>query len=140
MADLKTPKYWIALASFLGALAVILGAFGAHYLKTKISAPSHISYTTAVQYQFIHSVVMLIVAFHYYSSKSRQLLWVLKGFLVGIICFSGSIYFLSTRELTEISFTHLLGPITPIGGIILIFSWLFLSYLAIKGKIEFENP
>jgi len=135
MADLKTLNLWIAIASFLGAFAVILGAFGAHYLKALLSSESLASYHTAVQYLFIHSILMLLVSVLFSLTKNKELILVLKTLFIGIICFSGSIFLLSTRDLTGFSLTQIIGPITPIGGILLIFSWLYLAYLGVQGKI-----
>ena len=121
-----SSSYWGALFAFVGGLAVILGAFGAHGLEDQLTPESIDAYQTAVQYQFLHVLSgLLVIAL----SNTLNLKWprlILTFQLLGIILFSGSIYLLSTKSLTGIEWSFL-GPITPIGGVFFIISWLLLA-------------
>jgi uncharacterized membrane protein YgdD (TMEM256/DUF423 family) len=113
MANIST-KIISVTAAILGALAVVTGAFGAHGLEDKISANSLDVWKTAVLYQFIHVIAILALQ----ANQRSKLLW-----LVGIVCFSGSLYALSTSSLHQIPLKWL-GPVTPLGGLLFILAWL----------------
>jgi uncharacterized membrane protein YgdD (TMEM256/DUF423 family) len=105
--------------AILGALAVALGALGAHALKDVLEATSLASYKTAVLYHLLHSIALLALTRGDYKRITAQLwLW-------GILLFSGSIYLLATDELLGMTLSFL-GPITPVGGVLLIGGWLSL--------------
>lgn len=117
--------------AFLCLLAVVLGAFGAHGLRDKIEQLSLENWKTAVQYQFFHALAILFLSIGAaYFKTVNTAFWL---FLAGIILFSGSLYLLSTRSLTQIS-GGILGPLTPIGGLLLISGWAVLIVGAIKSK------
>lgn len=118
-------KVYIKIASIMGALSVILGAFGAHALKTRLPESSLASYKTGVLYMMVTSVVLLILALYNQKQQNKVLSTTFWLFLVGILFFSGSIFLLSTQSITGISFAWL-GPITPVGGLLLILGWLNL--------------
>ena len=122
-------KFYIPIAAFLGALTVALGAFGAHALKAVVSPAALVTYETAVRYQMYHALFLLLIAnTAFLSVKEKSILFYLV--LVGVLFFSGSIYLLSTSVLTGIK-SKILGPITPIGGLILIVSWGYFLYALI---------
>ncbi|NNE28983.1 MAG: DUF423 domain-containing protein [Saprospiraceae bacterium] len=121
-------KSIIIAAAGLGALAVILGAFGAHSLADKLSAESLASYKTGVLYHFLHVLVILIVGIYYQQKPNNLMRWAVICFIVGIVFFSGSIYLLATRSITGLSFTNILGPITPIGGLLFVSGWILLAF------------
>jgi len=106
--------------------AVILGAFGAHALKEVLSESQLSSFQTGIRYQFFHGVVILILSLNatYFTSKLNS---ILKIMIAGIILFSFSIYLLSLQDLIGISLS-ILGPITPIGGLLLISAWIVLFF------------
>ena len=110
--------------SLFGALAIILGAFGAHALKKILNAEQLKSFETGVKYQMYHAIVLLIIGFSIDESTSNYaaIVWC---FIAGIILFSFSIYLLviSSARDKKLKF---LGPITPIGGLLLIAGWLLL--------------
>jgi uncharacterized membrane protein YgdD (TMEM256/DUF423 family) len=113
---------WVQIAAVLGMLAVIAGAFGAHALKARLGAEQLASWTTAAQYHLIHSVALLALAlFATYSGRSIKLPATLMT--TGIVLFSGSIYLLVLTKM------RWLGPVTPIGGLLLIMGWLSLIRL-----------
>ncbi|PST82154.1 DUF423 domain-containing protein [Pedobacter yulinensis] len=126
-------KRIILTAAFLGAVAVILGAFGAHGLKKLVDAPAIDTWTKGVEYQFYHVFALLYLStFARYRNKLVNIAYFC--FTFGIVFFSGSLYLLATRSLTNIGFAGVLGPITPIGGLLFIFGWIMLFFAALKDK------
>lgn len=125
--NMNKKNHFVICGLLLGALAVIIGAFGAHSIGDRISAKSLSSYETAVKYQFYHALLMLIIGFNKNQFDQKKLQIIQWFLFLGILFFSGSIYLLATRSLTGITGT-LLGPVTPIGGILLIMAWLFLIF------------
>jgi uncharacterized membrane protein YgdD (TMEM256/DUF423 family) len=115
------------IASIYGMLAVILGAFGAHALKTKLDEYHHTIYEKAVSYQFYHVIGLFAVVFLATKLETKSLNLAGWFFAAGILFFSGSLYLLATSELLGISsFSKILGPITPIGGLCFIIGWILL--------------
>ncbi len=126
-------KLYLTGGSSLAALAVILGAFGAHALKTKLSGDNILIFETAVRYQMYHSFALIAVFL--LSSKINSSLLNYSGifFIAGIFLFSGSIYLLSCRELLGIEgWKSFLGPLTPLGGLCLIIGWICVVVASIK--------
>src|SRR5690606_9425218 len=122
-------KIYLFIAALSGFVAVGLGAFGAHGLKQRLGPDLLAVYQTGVQYQFVHTVALLVVAaliLHWPSST--QLRWSAALFCVGMLIFSGSLYVLS---LTGIRW---LGAITPIGGVAFLAGWLALAWAALKAE------
>ncbi len=126
-------KRIILTAAFFGALAVVLGAFGAHSLK-KIVSPEALSiWQKGVEYQFYHTFALLYLStFARYKHKLISLAFVL--FTLGIILFSGSLYILTLKDAYNLTFTSILGPITPIGGVCFIAGWICLFLAALRDK------
>ena len=116
------------IAAIFGIIAVIFGAFGAHALKAQLSATALENWKTAVNYQFIHALALLLLATLPTNRFIRLSAWF---FAFGIVCFSGSLYLLSIREILTIN-TAFVGPITPIGGLFFIIGWVFLFFSAFK--------
>ena len=113
----------ISIAALLAFLAVALEAFGAHTLNELLTTEKLNSFETGVRYQFFHSLALLMIGLNANKLNSTHLIG--KFMLIGIIFFSFSIYLLSIQELIGINLS-LLGPITPIGGILLMISWIIL--------------
>jgi uncharacterized membrane protein YgdD (TMEM256/DUF423 family) len=114
----------LATAAFFGMTAVILGAFGAHTLKEHLNPSQLQAFETGVRYQIYHAFLLLFVGLApMISAKKRTAVFWLTS--VGIVFFSGSIYLLSTAGLTGIG-TAVIGPVTPIGGLLLIVAWFML--------------
>ncbi len=125
-------KKIVITACIFGLLSVVLGAFGAHGLKSIISGESLQSFETGVRYQMYHALLLLVVGFNsYLSVKIKNRIFYL--ILIGIILFSGSIYGLATNELTSFDFKSI-ALITPVGGLLLILSWIVLLLGFIKTK------
>ncbi|ANW95334.1 hypothetical protein AXE80_03090 [Wenyingzhuangia fucanilytica] len=122
-------KKYIAIAAFSGAIAVMLGAFGAHALKEILSESELNSFETGVRYQIIHSlllfVVMMIPMF-----KEKQKKRIANILISGMIAFSGSIYLLVLGGVPS----KYIWFITPLGGLLLLASWLMIGVYALKQK------
>jgi len=113
---------WISIASLCGLLAVLAGAFGAHGLKGRLTVEQIASWSTASQYHLLHSVVLLALAL-FASQSGRDIRWPGSLFLAGTVLFSGSIYLLLLTG------QKWLGPVTPVGGLLLIAGWASLLTL-----------
>jgi uncharacterized membrane protein YgdD (TMEM256/DUF423 family) len=121
--------FFIIAGAVNAAIAVMLGAFGAHALKEKLSEHYLAIWETAVQYQMFHALGLIAIGILMSSSligPIPQLTWAGWLLLAGIIIFSGSLYILS---LTGIG---VLGAITPIGGVAFIIGWIMLIIAALK--------
>ena len=116
----------ITAAALLGAVAVAIGAFGAHGLKPHVSDYQMGIYEKGVHYQFFHVLAMLGAGIFYQYRPSVWLKRAAWAFGIGILFFSGSLYLLACRDLLPINVSWV-GPITPIGGLSFIAGWLFLS-------------
>jgi uncharacterized membrane protein YgdD (TMEM256/DUF423 family) len=121
----------------LGAIAVGLGALGAHALKNQmptglITVDQLNGFDTAVKYQMYHTLGMLLIVLLKQHLNSRFLNWAYGFFFAGILLFSGSLYFLCTRNLLGAEWLRFLGPVTPIGGLCFIGGWIFLGLSAFK--------
>ena len=117
MNSVKTLK----IAALFGFLSVLIGAFGAHGLEDVLIESQRLeTYKTAVNYQFYHTLALLLVGVLMMSNPSKYLIRSAKMFVYGILFFSGSLYLLSLTNYTFI------GVVTPIGGLFFIFGWLAL--------------
>jgi uncharacterized membrane protein YgdD (TMEM256/DUF423 family) len=118
-------KKLLILSAVLGILAVILGAFGAHALANKLSESQLRTYQTGIQYHYYHTITLLVLVLA--SRLYSKPIWLYRGavfFILGIFCFSGSIYLLACKELLSLqNWTKIIGPITPIGGLFFIVGW-----------------
>ncbi len=118
----------------LGVIAIILGAFAAHGLKPLLSAESLQTFETGVKYQMYHALFLLLLgALPLASEKVKNICFYLT--LTGVIFFSGSIYFLATNVMTSYDF-RVFGPVTPIGGTLMIAAWvvLLVNFFKLKKK------
>ena len=119
--------------ALFGLLAVIFGAFGAHALKKKLNSEQLRSYETAVKYQFYHAIVLLILSFNFGFTTALES-WIVRCFVIGTLLFSFSIYalILTASRGKKLKF---LGPVTPLGGLLLLFGWGLLLYYFLKGLL-----
>jgi len=114
----------ISTAAILGAIAIILGAFGAHALKKVLTIDQLSTFETGVKYQMYHALLLLFVGSSTsISEKARKGIWILV--VLGVLFFSGSIYLLATDNLIAFN-AKSIGFITPIGGLLLIVAWFWL--------------
>ena len=124
-------SYYIAGFS-LGLIAVVLGAFATHGLKPSLSAEAIDSFETGVRYQMYHAFLLLVIG-NMQLRGNKMPPSLLYMIIAGVLLFSGSIYLLATNTLTAIDF-KILGPVTPLGGSLLIFCWGILIWNSIKLK------
>jgi uncharacterized membrane protein YgdD (TMEM256/DUF423 family) len=123
----------ILTASFFGAVAVMFGAFGAHGLKNVLSSDQLAIWNRGVEYQFYHTFALLFLStFARFRTKLVDISYFC--FTLGIVLFSGSVYLLSTREITQLGFVNIIGPVTPVGGLLLIAGWAMLFFAALKNR------
>lgn len=125
-------KKIIITASVLGALTIVIGAFGAHGLKQLVDSEALESFETGVRYQMYHVLALLVLGFLGAIPEATKK-WVFRFFCFGIILFSGSIYVLAFKDLLDFS-VKFLGPVTPLGGLAFILGWLCLAYGVIRIK------
>lgn len=117
-----SAKLLLLLGSLGGLLGVILGAFGSHGLKARLSPDMIDIWQTAVQYQFFHSLALLICGLLMLQKPEALLVgWAGAAFAAGILLFSGSLYLLTLSGIKT------LGAITPIGGLAMIIGWCVLA-------------
>jgi len=121
------PKFFLVSGATFGFLSVALGAFGAHGLEKILTDKLLDTFKTAVEYQFLHSIVLLIVGL-LASQHLKALSIKLAGyfFLVGILLFSGSLYLYIATQ------TKIFAMITPVGGIFFLLGWLALIVSILK--------
>jgi len=119
-------KTILLTATVLLALAVAIGAFGAHGLKAHLSEAMLQTWKTGVEYHFYHALGLLLIGVLSVSMPSNFLNWSAIFLFTGIVLFSGSLYVLA---LTRIKW---IGAITPLGGISFIAGWLLLSVAVLK--------
>lgn len=116
-----------------GMLSVILGAFGAHALKKILSVERLESFETGVRYQMYAAFFLLIVGYILKFETSSEK-WVSILMIAGTMLFSFSIYFLSLQDYLGANLKFL-GPITPLGGLLIIISWGMLILYFAKNRI-----
>ncbi len=121
----------LSVAAIYGALSVILGAFGAHALKKVLGEAQLQSFETGVKYQMYHAIVLLIVGF-FLSFETRLQVSMGWSFIIGTFLFSFSIYLLSLSSVLGVNF-RFLGPVTPLGGLLIIIGWMLLFVVTFKG-------
>lgn len=120
-------KTFLRLGSLMALLAVALGAFGAHTLEDILSTSDLNAYEIGVRYQFYHALGVLAVGIIMYFRKTPMLARAGWLFIGGVALFSGSLYLLSVSDILNIP-RYFLGPITPIGGIMLMLGWAALIW------------
>ena len=125
---MNSERLFLALGGVSAFIGVAAGAFGAHGLKSRVSAEMLVIFETGVRYQMYHAFALLFVAWvssRFSGSAAAAAGWL---FVVGTILFSGSLYVLSLTE------TRWLGAITPLGGVAFLGGWLCLAWAALKGN------
>ena len=118
-------RYALLIGAVLGAVAVLLGAFAAHGLKNTLSVEYLAVLQTAVLYQFIHALALLLVVVLAQQRATRALVVAAGCFILGVLLFSGSLYVLVLTPFKP-------GLITPIGGVFLVIGWCAVAYSALR--------
>ncbi len=130
---MKNNRFFIIGLGLL-VIGIVLGALGAHALKDRLASHQLESFKTGVFYQLIHGV--LFIAFGLYERLDGTISMFRTGLYIsfaGVLLFSFSIYVLSTSAITGLS-AQILGPVTPIGGILMIMGWSLLAVKTIFSK------
>ena len=125
-------KILLVLGSILAGLGVVLGAFGAHKLKQIVPPETVASYQTGVQYQMYHAFALLIAGILSERLSSNLVNWAGVFFVLGIVLFSGSLYFLASLKAMNRVGVSGIGIVTPIGGLMFIIGWILLMVAIIK--------
>ena len=119
-------KSYIIIASLFAALAILFGAFGSHALKERLSAQSLEVYDIATRYLMFHALGIFLIALLGFQLPKESLEIPVIIMVVGTSIFSGSLYLIAMLDFKK------LGMVTPIGGLLLIVSWLLLAYNTYK--------
>ncbi len=119
-------KTFLKVGSFLAALAIMLGAFGAHYIGSSVNLSVLNIFETAVRYQMYHALGLILVGILQKEFTLKHINWAGNLFIIGIIIFSGSLYLLTYFKAIEAKQFYWLGAITPIGGVAFIVGWCLL--------------
>lgn len=132
-------KRLLLFAGISGAIAVSLGALGAHGLKNKMkeglmTLDSLQAFDTAARYQIYHSIALLAIAFLIDKFSVKLISSAAYCFMIGIVLFSGSLYILSTSNLLGMENVRWLGPVTPIGGLFFVMGWVLMAIAGINNK------
>ena len=125
-------KAFLLWAGIFGLVAVVLGAIGAHALKDVLSDSQLSSFETGVRYQMYHALLLLVLS-NIKALQSKAILWLI---VLGVFLFSFSIYLLNLLFELSLEGLSILGPITPIGVILLITAWGSIIYKSLKIKSE----
>ncbi|MGZ5187835.1 MAG: DUF423 domain-containing protein [Kaistella sp.] len=125
--------FTLVFGAVYGLLSVILGAFGAHALKKILSVEKLTSFETGVRYQMYSALFLLIVGYILKFETPAEK-WISILMIAGTFIFSFSIYLLAFNDVSSINFKFL-GPITPLGGLMMIISWAMLIFYFLKNKI-----
>ncbi len=121
-----TSKHLLIVAALCGALAVLLGAFGAHGLDAVLTESQLTTWRTAVHYHQLHAVLALALCMRLLSDPAGRLRRAIYAVLFGILLFAGSLYGMALGG------PRWLGPITPLGGGLLIIGWLLVAAYALR--------
>ena len=123
----------LVIGAVYGLVSVILGAFGAHALKKVLSVDKLASFETGVKYQMYSALFLLIVGYILkFESPAEK--WISILMIAGTFIFSVSIYLLAFSEVATIP-SKILGPSTPLGGLLMIISWAMLIFYFVKNKV-----
>lgn len=116
------------IAAINGLMVVLLGAFGAHALETRIHADLLDTWNTSVQYHMLHTLALLGVALLQRDNAFSNLKLTANLFVAGLILFCGSLYVLALTNL------RVLGMITPLGGVIFLAAWAHLALVCHRSR------
>lgn len=123
----------LIIGAVYGLTSVILGAFGAHALKKIISVEKLVSFETGVRYQMYAAFFLLLVGYILkFETTSEK--WISILMIAGTFIFSVTIYLLAFSDVMAVP-SKIIGPLTPLGGLLMIISWAMLIFYFIKNKI-----
>ncbi len=119
---MTTERLLGTIGAVFACCSVAAGAFGAHALRTRLTAELLAVFETAARYQMYHALGILLVAVAYGRWGAAPLLWAGWSFVAGTVIFSGSLYLLA------LSGVRWLGAITPVGGVCFLAGWVLLAW------------
>ncbi|MDB4257349.1 DUF423 domain-containing protein [Arcobacteraceae bacterium] len=129
----QNTKSFMIITSFMIAITIAIGAFGAHGLKPYLDEYSTDIYEKAVSYQFYNMLGLFFISFvSYLLPASTKIIKSFYFVLIGTLIFSFSLYILALSKI------FWLGAITPIGGIFMIVGWILCGYCIIK-EVEIDT-
>jgi len=125
----------------LALLSVLFGAFGAHALKSLVEPDKVAIFETGVRYQFMHGLALIILSIFSQQNSSNQpyekgINGVAQFFLFGCLFFCGSLYLLTLQPLVGFNYSRIVGPITPLGGLLFMLGWASWIRLIWKHKVD----
>lgn len=129
---MNTSRRILICACIAGCTAVIIGAYGTHGLKPRLTPQAIAAFETGVRYQMYHALAFFAAAWLATQRKTKFPAIAATLWGIGILCFSGSLYLLTTRALFDITLPPWLPLLTPLGGLFLITGWLALLVAAIR--------
>lgn len=136
----STYKILAKTGVFLAALAVIVGAYGAHAIRDVVEEKDMQVFETAVKYQFYHALAIILFSLSYRRLNQKFLVFSLILMILGILIFSGSLYMLATVSLWGNDSYRVLGAVTPVGGLSLIMGWMLIFFKGFSDdEYEFEQ-
>lgn len=125
----------------LALLSVLFGAFGAHALKNMVESDKVAIFETGVRYQFMHGLALILLALYSQQNSSfpqiqKSISRVAQFFLLGCLFFCGSLYLLTIQPLVSFNYSRIVGPITPLGGLLFMLGWASWIRLIWKHKVD----
>jgi uncharacterized membrane protein YgdD (TMEM256/DUF423 family) len=117
----------LLIAAFFGVTAIAIGAMGAHFLKESLTVEQLIHIETGARYQMYHAIVLLAVGILAGKMKKGLALASTWFFVLGVFCFSFSLYAITFFEVFEITIPKLVFLITPLGGLLLMLGWMTIA-------------
>ncbi len=127
-------KTFLKLGAIIAAIAVLLGAFGAHQLRDLVSARAVETFETSIKYMFYHAFALLITGILYKEFRNRLIIWAGRFFGFGILIFSGSLFYIAWTQAIVTPMMRWVGPVTPVGGLLFILGWVFLFVGFFRGS------
>jgi len=131
----------LILGLAFAALSVLLGAFGAHALKSMVSVDKLQIFETGVRYQFMHAMALIILSIYCNQrnlsiQEQKRIGWAAHFFIAGTLLFSGSLYILTLLSATNHPLIRFIGPITPIGGLCFMLGWFLWLRVVFLNKVD----
>lgn len=126
-------KGFLKTGAVIGMFSIMMGAFAAHQLKGMVSDHALATFETAVRYQFYHAFALILTGILFKEFRSGFTLWAGRFFIIGIILFSGSLYYLAVFQAMVRPGLRWVGAITPLGGICFVAAWVLL-FISFSGK------
>ena len=131
----------LILGLTFAALSVLLGAFGAHALKSMVSGEKLQIFETGVRYQFMHAMALITLAIYCNQrnlsvKEQKSIGWAAHFFIAGTLLFSGSLYILTLIATSNHPLIRFIGPITPIGGLCFMLGWFLWLRVVFLNKVD----